>query len=140
MGTFYLMKNHNDFVENKLLLGPSEQESCFNVCFRLFGIPSIYRHLSFQQKEILKVHSVSKETQLFLMDFSWGPGSGSCDPGSWEICILKWGFWQVVTLSIVEMMYNPRFTGIHSSPKERQLLKCCVSFEKECILGYPCED
>ncbi len=43
-----------------------------------------------------------------------------------------WGFWQVVTMSIVEMMYNPRFTGIHSSPKERQLQKCCVSFEKEC--------
>ncbi len=31
------------------------------------------------------------------------------------------GFWQVVTMSIVEMMYNPRFTAIHSSPKERQL-------------------
>ena len=30
-------------------------------------------------------------------------------------------------------MYNPRFTGIHSSPKERQLQKCCVSFLKECI-------
>ena len=36
------------------------------------------------------------------------------------------------TMSIVKMMYNPRFTGIHSSPKERQLAKCCVSFEKEC--------
>ncbi len=24
------------------------------------------------------LHSVSKETQLFFMDFSWGPGSGSC--------------------------------------------------------------
>ncbi len=46
--------------------------------------------------------------------------------------ILKWGFWQVVTMNIVEMMYNPGFTGIHSSPKERQLPKCCVSFEKEC--------
>ena len=28
--------------------------------------------------------------------------------------------------------YNLRFTGIHSSTKERQLPKCCVSFEKEC--------
>ncbi len=45
----------------------------------------------------------------------------------------KWGFRQVVTRSIVEIMYNPRFTGIHSSPKERQLPKCCVSFEKECM-------
>ena len=54
------------------------------------------------------LHSVSKETQLFFIDFSWGPGQGH------------------VTLD------NPRFTGIHSSPKERQLPKCCVSFEKEC--------
>ena len=29
-----------------------------------------------------KLHSVSKETQLFFLDFSWGPGSGSCDTGS----------------------------------------------------------
>ncbi len=32
-------------------------------------------------------------------------------------------------------MYNPRFTGVHSSPKERQLQKCCVSFGKECSSG-----
>ncbi len=31
-------------------------------------------------------------------------------------------------------IYNPRFTGIHSSPKERQLQKCCVSFGKECTV------
>ena len=34
------------------------------------------------------LHSVSKETQLFFRDFSWGLGSGSCDPGSWELS--KW--------------------------------------------------
>ena len=28
------------------------------------------------------------------------------------------------------MVYNYSFTGIHSSPKERHLQKCCVSFEK----------
>ncbi len=28
--------------------------------------------------------------------------------------------------------YNPRFTGIHSSPKERQLQKCCISFQNDC--------
>ncbi len=33
------------------------------------------------------IHSVSKEMQLFFINFSWSPGSGSCDPGSWEICI-----------------------------------------------------
>ncbi len=44
------------------------------------GCCSRWRRLSF-------IHSVSKETQLFFMDFSWGPGSGSCDLGSWEICI-----------------------------------------------------
>ncbi len=27
----------------------------------------------------------------------------------------------------------PKETGIHSSPKERQLQKCCVSFGKECM-------
>ncbi len=58
----------------------------------------------------------SKETQLFSVDFSWGPGSGSCNLGSWEI----------------KMMHNPRFTGIHSCPKEKQLQKCCVSFGKDC--------
>ncbi len=33
---------------------------------------------------------------------------------------------------ILLMMYNQGFTGIHSSPKERQLQKSCVSFGKEC--------
>ncbi len=61
------------------------------------------------------------------MDFSWGPGSGSCNLGSW-----------VVTMSIVKIMHNPRFTCIHSSPKETQLQKCCVSFGKECICLYSC--
>ncbi len=32
----------------------------------------------------------------------------------------------------VTLDHNPRFTGIQSSPKERQLQKSCVSFEKEC--------
>ena len=49
------------------------------------------------------------------MDFSSGPGSGSCNLGSWEI------------------MYSPIFIGIHSSPKDRQLQKCCKSFETEYI-------
>ena len=30
------------------------------------------------------------------------------------------------------LMHNPRVTGIHSSPKERQLQKCCVSFRNDC--------
>ncbi len=30
------------------------------------------------------------------------------------------------------MMHNPIFTGVHSSPKETQLQKCCASFGKEC--------
>ncbi len=32
-------------------------------------------------------------------------------------------------------MYNPSFTGTHSSPKERHLQKCCVSFGKECNIS-----
>ena len=41
-----------------------------------------------------------------------------------------------VTLDHGKSAYNPRFTGIHSSPKERQLPNCCVSFEKECIYSH----
>ncbi len=32
---------------------------------------------------------------------------------------------------IVEMMYDPRSSGIQSSPKEMQLPKTCVSFGEE---------
>ncbi len=40
--------------------------------------------------------------------------------------------WHRVFMSIAKMVYNSSFTGIHSSPKERHLQKCCVSFGKEC--------
>ncbi len=30
------------------------------------------------------------------------------------------------------MKFGPNFTGLHSSPKERQLQKSCFSFEEEC--------
>ena len=33
---------------------------------------------------------------------------------------------------MIEMMYNPRSTGIHSSSKEKQLQKCYVSFRNDC--------
>ena len=46
---------------------------------------------SFQNLSIHGIQSFPKETQLFFVDFSWGPGLGSCNLGSW-------------------------FTGIHSSP------------------------
>ena len=46
---------------------------------------------------------------------------------------VEMGFWQVVIMSIFKTMYNPRFTGIHSSPKVRQLENCCVSFGNDCI-------
>ncbi len=47
----------------------------------------------------------------------------------------EWGFWQIVIRSIVEMTFGPKFTDLHSSPKERQLQKSCVSFGEECILS-----
>ncbi len=31
------------------------------------------------------------------------------------------------------MTFGPKFTDLHSSPKERQLQKSCVSFGEECI-------
>ncbi len=34
--------------------------------------------------------------------------------------------------SIVEMTFGPKLTDLHSSPKERQLQKSCVSFGEEC--------
>ncbi len=83
-----------------------------------------------------------KRNATFLHGFVLGPTVRVTWPwimGHLHIGFLKWRFWQVVTLSIVEMMDSPRFTGIHSSPKERQLRKCCVSFEKECTYAnrYP---
>ena len=30
------------------------------------------------------------------------------------------------------MTFGPKFTGLHSYPKERQLQKSCVSFGQEC--------
>ena len=47
--------------------------------------------------------------------------------------ILEWGFWQIGTRSIVKMTFGPNFTDLHSSPKERQLQKSCISFGEECI-------
>ncbi len=44
----------------------------------------------------LHLHSVSKE--LFVVDFSCSPGSGSCDLGSWEICISVTVYSRVYTL------------------------------------------
>ena len=40
----------------------------------------------------------------------------------------------IVIRSIVEMAFGLRFTDLHSSPKNRQLQKSCVSFGEECIL------
>ena len=38
--------------------------------------------------------------------------------------------------SILEMMYDPRFSGTHPSPNEMQLPKSCVSFGEECRLWF----
>ncbi len=35
-------------------------------------------------------------------------------------------------MRIVKMTHNPRYTGINSSSKERQLKEKCVSIGKEC--------
>ncbi len=32
------------------------------------------------------------------------------------------------------MTFDPKFTDLHSSPKERQLQKKCVSFGEECTI------
>ncbi len=51
-------------------------------------------------------------------------------PERWGI--FEWGFWQLVIRNIVEMTFDPKFTDLHSYPKERLLQKSCVSFGEEC--------
>ncbi len=46
--------------------------------------------------------------------------------------ISEWGFGQSAIRRIVEMTFGRMFTDIHSSPKEKQLWKSCVSFGEEC--------
>ncbi len=48
----------------------------------------------------------------------------------WEIS--QWDFWKIGTRSITEMTCCLKFTDLHSSPKEMQLQKSCVSFGEEC--------
>ncbi len=56
------------------------------------------------------------------------PGLVTLTPGSCRFCqmVLR------VTRSIVEMTFGPEFTDLHSSSKERQPQKSCVSFGEEC--------
>ena len=44
-------------------------------------------------------------------------------------------FQHIVTRSIVEMKLGPKFSDLHSFPKERQFQKSCVSFWEECRRG-----
>ncbi len=39
------------------------------------------------------------------------------------------------TRSNAQMKFAPKFTDLHSSPKERQLQKSCVSFGEECTIS-----
>ena len=60
--------------------------------------------------------------QIFYGD----PGWGSVTQGHVHQGKCSW--------SIVEMTFGPKFTDLHSTPKERQLQKSCVSFGEECTL------
>ncbi len=65
---------------------------------------------------VSSLHSVSKQMQLSFMDFSWGPGSGSCDPGSWEISkpntgsflILMFDFWLSGCIILLPLSYEKK--------------------------------
>ncbi len=61
-----------------------------------------------------------KETQLWSSHFSWFPGISDPDPRSCRFCQM--------------MTFGPMFNDLHSSPKETQLRKSCVSFGEECML------
>ena len=88
---------------------------------------------------LTELHSSSKEMQLFssLEDFSFTILLRQHVLKHFKIVrepclLLECGFWQVITMSIVELIHNPRVTGIQSSPKEMQPYGCCVSFGKDC--------
>ena len=49
---------------------------------------------------------------------------------SWGI--LKSDLWRIATRSILQMTFGIKLNDVHSSPKERQLQKTCVSFGEEC--------
>ena len=71
-----------------------------------------------------------KRNATFLCGFFLGPKVRVMWPRVMRNCYLEQLF--------VEMMYAPISIGIHSSPKERQLQKCCDSFETECISYGAC--
>ena len=54
--------------------------------------------------------------------FHGDPGPGSVTPGH-----------------VQPGKFGPKFTDLHSSPKERQLQKSCVSFGEECSLNLMAE-
>ncbi len=65
---------------------------------------------------ILMLHSFSKGSQHSLMDLSSDPALGSCDPGSYEVCI--------------SLVYEGGQLGIGT--REKFMNQYWRSFEKEC--------
>ena len=85
------------------------------------------------------IHSSKKERQLSncleassFVKFQWWLALRCLMTVREHLGIFEWVFWQIVVRSIVEMTFVPKLTDLHSSPKERQLQKSCVSFGEEC--------
>ena len=60
-----------------------------------------------------------KKRNFNFQIFNGDPGPGSVTPGH-----------------VLQGEFGPKFTDLHSSPKERQLQKSCGSFGEECSMFY----
>ena len=111
-----------------------------NFNFRIFHGDRGPRSVARRIREILyncrfsDIHSSQKERQLLnLLEASsfvkfkrWLVPRCLMTVREWR-GIIEWGFWQIGTRSMVKIIFGPNFTDLHSSPKERQLQKSCVS-------------
>ncbi len=62
--------------------------------------------------------------------FPGAPGFPTLTQG--HIDFVKNSLLQIAARSILQMTFGLTLNGVHSSPKERQLQKSCVSFGDEC--------
>ncbi len=77
----------------------------------------------------LQKYTLPRKKRNFNFQILWWPWIRVSDT-RW------WGFWQIVIRSILEMTFGPKFTDLHSSPKERKLQKSCVSFGEDCTATF----
>ena len=65
------------------------------------------------------IHSVSKESQHYFLNFSLGPGSGLCDPGSWETCKLS-------RKSVCRFLMTPGYMTLTLGPRKNSWINVAI--------------